>query len=93
MVRNSDIVPDLLERWHDTKKQIAVLEGECDKYKRATEKIMNQRGQDSLKTDYYTVRRRNVTKAILTKNTVPKEIWEKYSRDSSYQAYYLSENK
>ncbi len=93
MARNEDIIPDLLERWHDTKKQIAVLESECEKYKRASGKIMNQRGEDHLHTDYYTVKRRDVTKASLTKSCVPKEIWDKYARDSSYQAYYLTENK
>lgn len=87
------IIPDLLEKWHDTKQQIIQLEAECDRYKRAVGKLMDKSGNESLKSKFYTVKRRNISKQTLTKNSVPSDIWTKYAKDSTFTAYYLTENK
>lgn len=91
MDRNNDIVPDLLERWHDTKQQIKKLEAECDKYKRAATKIMDKQGRSTLSSDYYNLRRTDVVRATLSKSSVPSDIWSKYSTQSTHQTYYLTE--
>tara|TARA_B110000008_G_C16626647_1_gene426753 strand:+ start:179 stop:460 length:282 start_codon:yes stop_codon:yes gene_type:complete len=86
----SDDISDLLDHWMNTKKQISELELSLTKYKKLATKIMSKNDTDIINSDDYVLKKRTLTKKTLCKDDVPKEIWEKYSKTSTYPAYYLS---
>lgn len=44
----------------------------------------------TLRSDKYVLQQRNISKKTLAKDDVPKEIWNKYAKTTTYIAYYLS---
>jgi hypothetical protein len=93
MSYTSKDINDLLENWHDTKQEIAALEKKCDKYKKLAEKIMIVTGDSKIESSSYSLSKRKMTRYQLTKQNVPKEIWDKYSVEISYPSYYLKQKK
>jgi uncharacterized protein YydD (DUF2326 family) len=91
-VKDSDIAT-LLEHWTEAKAEIAELEKKIEKYKRLANRVIDQQGDNTLSSTYYTLKRQTISRKTLSKRDVPVQIWEKYARSCSYPAYYLSENK
>ena len=89
---NEDI-DTLLEKWYETKQQIALLEKKCDKYKKYAEKIMNNSDISQLSNNLYTLTKREMSRDVLSKDDLPKEIWNKYSRNISYPMYLIKKKK
>ena len=85
-----ETINELLKEWHDAKLQIALLEKKCDKYKRYSEKILNNLNKESITCSDFTLKRVNMSRNTLSKKNVPPEIWNKYSTTSSYSSYYIS---
>jgi hypothetical protein len=83
-------IDDLLSNWYKTKQEITLLEQKCEKYKKVAEKIMCQKEKDVLKSDSYSLKKIDIVRSTISKNDVPNDIWEKYSKKSSYSSYYLS---
>jgi hypothetical protein len=90
MVDREDI-NKLLEKWHDAKNEISELEKKCEKFKKYAEKIMNDKGDNEIFGDDYQLKRRNITKSTISKDDMPSELWDKYSRRITYKSYYLTE--
>jgi hypothetical protein len=88
---NESDVTNLLEKWFKTKQEITSLEAKCEKYKSYTEQIMNSKNNNSLSGTYHQLKRREMSRTTISRKDVPKDIWDKYSRVSSYPAYYLTE--
>tara|TARA_B100000989_G_C19217776_1_gene334549 strand:- start:142 stop:417 length:276 start_codon:yes stop_codon:yes gene_type:complete len=88
-----DELDTLLKKWNDAKYEISILEKKIDKYKRATEKLMNKSNINSLEGNFMIVNRRNITRSSITKRDVPVKIWNEYSRTMSYPAYYINKKK
>ena len=84
-------ISNLLQKWFETKKEIASLEKKCDKYKKYIDAILEENNTDSLSSNELILKRKIIIKNTLSKNDVPKDIWDKYSKKCSYPAYYLSE--
>ena len=51
---------------------------------------MSKTDADTIQSDYYILKKRTLTKKTLSKDDVPKEIWERYAKTTTYPAYYLS---
>ena len=90
---NKSDVSSLLEKWHETKLEIGILEARCEKYKKYAARIMDTKHVSVLSNDYYKLQRREMSRDTMGKKDVPKEIWNKYSKRSTYSAYYLTEKK
>lgn len=86
-------VDDLLDKWSESKQEIAELEKKCDRYKRLADKIMNSKGVLKLSSAYYNLTKRTLSRTTLAKKDVPKDVWIRYARETSYPAYYLTEKK
>ena len=88
MISDEDI-NDLLENWYETKLQIANLEKKCDKYKKYSEKILDELGKNKHDTKNFSIKRTNMSRSTISKKDVPSDIWNKYSNISTYTAYYI----
>lgn len=85
-----DDINNLLEHWMDVKIQLVEFELSLAKYKKLASKIMIKNDTTTLSSDKYLLRQRNISKKTLSKDDVPKEIWNKYAKTTTYNAYYLS---
>jgi hypothetical protein len=83
----------LLEKWAESKSEITALEKKIDKYKRLANRVMDQKGDNTIFTTDYKLSRKEISRTTIAKKDVPKEIWKKYARTSTYTAYYLAEKK
>jgi hypothetical protein len=83
---------ELLEKWYDAKQQISELEDKIEKYKKIADNIMDHKNTDTLSCDKYTLSKKDMNKTSISKKDLPIEIWEKYSKESFYSAFYLSKN-
>ena len=86
-------INDVLYKWDRAKKQKAIYEKECDKYKDAIERYMNKKDKESIDGHTFSVTRRSNTRQTMAKDNVPLDIWNKYSKRFSYKSYYLKEHK
>ena len=89
---NEDI-DNLLTKWYETKEEIAILENKCIKYKKIADRIMNDNGQNTISNSKYTLQKKRISKSTLGKNDVPGDVWDKYSKRTSYDAFYISKIK
>lgn len=83
-------IQNLLKKWADAKTEIADLEKKIEKYKRVVNRFMDEKGNNTITSSQYTLRRKEMSRATISKKNVPTEIWNKYSKPSTYKAYYLS---
>ena len=83
----------LLQKWAESKAEIADLEKKIDKYKRLANRVMDQKGDNTITTTEYKLSRKEISRTTIAKKDVPKEIWKKYARTCTYTAYYLTEKK
>jgi hypothetical protein len=79
----------LLEKWSKDKVKLAKLEERIEKYKKLAGKIMDERDKDNLSSSDYLLKRRTQTRSTISKSDVPIDVWKNYSRQVSFQAYYL----
>jgi hypothetical protein len=84
---------DILDSWYNTKEEIALLEKKCEKYKKAIINIMDAEGSDEVKNKFYKVSRRIISKKTVSMESLPKDIAEKYSKETVYSSLYISQNK
>jgi len=83
----------LLSNWFEAKQKIAELEKKCDKYKSIADKIMNMKGEDSLKSKTFKLTKTDIERETIAKKDVPKDIWKTYCKTSSFSTYRLTQNK
>lgn len=86
-------IQNLLENWHDTKKNITELEKKFDKYKKLAEKIMSSQNCSKLESKYYSLSKRKLTRQQLSRQNIPKDIWDKYSHEITYPVFYIKKKK
>ena len=92
-VYDKDTTDELLQRWDSAKKDLADVEARIEKYKKLAKKIMVKTGSNVIESSSYTLNRQEISRNSISKNDVPRDIWDKYSKSSSYDAYYLRKNK
>ena len=83
-------IKNLIQKWADAKTEIAELEKKINKYKRLVDRFMDEKGSNTVTSSDYTLRRKEMSRATISKKNVPKKIWDEYSKSSTYKAYYLS---
>lgn len=84
-------IDEFLEKWFDAKQQISINEKKIEKYKRVADKLLQDR--DTLQSSKFQLKVRNQNRETLSKNNVPREVWDKYSSNINYNVYYLLKNK
>ena len=83
-------INDLLDNWYKAKQEISILENKCDKYKKVCEKLMDKLEKNSLTSTYYSLKKIDITKSTISKNNVPVDIWDTYSKKTKYSSFYLT---
>lgn len=79
-----------LKKWYRAKKKIEKLEKKINNYKIAITKELNRRGTESLSLNEYCVTRRRVSRATVSRDSLPPELWKKYSSMSHFDTYYIN---
>ena len=82
----------LLEKWYTTKQQIQKLESNLEKYKKAADRLMNKKDTNQLVSSEYSLKRRENSRLSISRNDVPTDIWNKYSKRSNYKSFYILKN-
>ena len=82
-------IDTILEKWDSAKKEKSKLEKECEMYKKAVERYMNKKEKNIVLGKIYKITRRSNTRQQLSKQNVPKEIWDRYSNRFTYFSYHL----
>jgi len=88
-----DDIDTLLDKWYNIKQEIALLEKKCDKYKKYAERIMNDKEVNLLSNSVYSLTKREMNRAVLLKEDIPRDIWNKYSKSISYPMYVIKKKK
>ena len=82
-------IEEILDNWYKAKQEISLLEKKCERYKKCSEKIMNNFDKNNLITTKYNLKKINISRSTISKNDLPIDIWNKYSKSSSFTSYYL----
>jgi hypothetical protein len=77
-------IPHTLRKWYETKQELDRLEKLLQKYKSIIVKELNTQGKDRVSSSEYVVSRRRQTKTYLSKDSVPLDVWNKYSVRTYY---------
>ena len=83
----------LLENWYTAKQELSVLEKKIEKYKKYAEMVMDGEDENCLSNSRYILSRREMNRTILAKDDVPKDIWNKYSKNITYSMITIRKNK
>jgi hypothetical protein len=83
----------LLEKWFNTKQQIHILEEKCKLYKSHVAKVMNTNNRNVISKNGYIAEKRFGTRETIDKDRMPPDLWNRYSKRTTYEAYYISEKK
>jgi hypothetical protein len=86
-------IDNLLSNWFEAKQRIIELEKKCDKYKSIADKVLNMRGEDSIKSKTFKLTKSDIERQSISKKDVPKDIWKTYAKLSSFSTYRLSQIK
>ena len=88
---NTDI-ENLLNKWYEAKQEISMLEKKIEKYKEVADSIMNKTNSDVLSSSKYSLSKREMNKTTIGKKDLPEDIWNRYSKETFYNAFYISKN-
>jgi hypothetical protein len=83
----------LLENWYTAKQELSVLEKKIEKYKKYADMVMDKEDENCLANSRYTLSRREMNRTILAKDDVPRDIWNKYSKNITYSMITIRKNK
>jgi len=84
---------DILEKWYQAKQEIKKIESDIEKYKRKIEKELNKEEIEKLELGDYAVSRRRMSRTYISKDSVPKEIWDKYKVTCHFDTYIVKKFK
>jgi hypothetical protein len=84
---------EILKKWYETKELISLLEARRDSYKKAIEKIMNERNINVFSDGKYIVKRSKQKRMKLDKTDLPPGIYEKYSKEIEVDFYTINLKK
>lgn len=93
MEQDDKDIDTLVDKWTDTKQEIASLEKKLEKYKKYAEHLMKKTNTSELKGTSYTIKRHDLCRSVMSKDDVPKEVWTKYSRNINYNMFTIKKNK
>lgn len=81
----------VLKKWSRAKSKVESLNKKIEKYKTVIDKEMKSKNTNKIIAGDYSVTKREMVREYITKNTIPKQIWDQYCVKCRYPAYYLSE--
>lgn len=82
-------IDDLITNFYETKMQMRELQQKEDRYKRLIHRLLDVTQTRQIKSRALQVTKRVQRKRILTKQDVPSEIWQQYSREIEVPMLYI----
>ena len=86
-------VDELLENWWKWRSIKLEAEKKLEKYKKKIEKVMEKEDSNKIQSRKYIVSRRKTRATRLSKQNVPKDLWERYSTTTEYNTFTIKEIK
>ena len=86
-------VSQLLSKWADARNTISALEKKVDQYKKIMASHMQKNDIAKYEDDFFIVRQTTQNRSIITKKSVPSEIWEAYATPHTTRFLLLTEKK
>lgn len=86
-------VSQLLSKWADARATIAALEKKVDQYKQVMTRHMLKNNIAKYEDDDFIVRQTTQNRSVITKKSVPAEVWEAYATPHKTQFLLLTEKK
>jgi hypothetical protein len=87
---NEDDISLLLEQWYETKESISELEVKMEKYKKLAGRIMCKKDTNTISSDRYVLKKRDLSRETISKKDLPLDIWKNYCNKIDYSAFYIS---
>lgn len=83
-------IDELLESWDENRTKMREAEKKVNKYKAVFAKLMDEENTNVISGKHYKLTRRHTTRTSISKDRVPKELWDKYSTRSSFPVFTLN---
>jgi len=84
-------IKEAVEEWHKAKEKVAFYEKQSEKLKQQVIEYMKNKEVETLVTTNYIVSKKSMSRDSLSKKDVPDDVWKKYAKNISYDAYYIKE--
>jgi len=84
-------IKEAVEEWYKAKEKVTFYEKQSEKLKQQVIEYMKNKEVESLVTTNYVVSKKSMSRDSLSKKDVPDDIWKKYAKNISYDAYYIKE--
>ena len=86
----NDDIENLLDNWYLAKQEICKLEKKIEKYKTIAENLMNKEKNDIISSANYILQKKECNRSTIGKKDLPEDIWDRYSKELFYNAFYIS---
>jgi hypothetical protein len=84
-------IKEAVEEWYKAKEKVAFYEKQSEKIKQQVIDYMKNKEVETLVTTNYIVSKKSMSRDTLSKKDVPDDLWKKYAKNISYDAYYIKE--
>lgn len=84
-------IKEAVEEWYKTKEKVTFYEKQIEKLKQEVINYMKDKQVETLVTTNYMVSKKSMQRDSLSKKDIPEDIWKKYAKNISYDAYYIKE--
>jgi hypothetical protein len=81
-----DNFEEVFKKYYDIYQEIKALEKRQQKYKELIYEILNNENTNKINSINYTVEKKNIKNERINKTDIPAELWNKYSKKSSYMS-------
>lgn len=88
-----DQLSQILHDWHEAREKVEKYEKKIEKYRELVKKQLEKENKNSISVGEFKVTKTHVVRSTISKQNVPEEIWNKYSKKSTYDVVSLTKNK
>ena len=88
---NANKIKDSVEQWFKAKEKVSFYEKQSEKLKQQVIEYMKDKDVETLVTTNYIVSKKSMSRDTLSKKDVPDDVWKKYAKNISYEAFYIKE--
>jgi hypothetical protein len=82
-------IEKILKEWYKVKKQVGKLQEQEEKIKKVMKKYMTDSDSSKVETRDFVVTLRRQKRETIAKANVPRDIWEKYCKESKFEVLTL----
>lgn len=84
---------EVLEKWYETKEKIESLKEKLEKYRNLVIYEMEKKGDNKVENKVYVAQRKKMKKNYVSKDSLPSDIWKKYSISVNYETITIRKKK